>query len=913
MKIKFSFAILVFSMICSSYKSQTWPITVVNSVIDTIPNVFEGQVQSVEIYAGDDNGNRLPWSSAVWNGDIGYLYDQTGERAKGYSLAKIKICKLYKGDLAGAMEIKVLTKSFTLDNVWLEITGSGADADTVMNFLNTPPSHDESGKFDFILPHVSYPKKLYFCDRIDPILSSSYAGAHFYSNFHSILEAPFDLSMGIEQPDGTIKTINAHCALFSYVFDDQNQLQLFLNQITSINPYPYDNCRGTVKTEVPKEVDDGKTTINHTENKRRFSEWFDIANKRLENCKLQQLNLAAKTSANNLALDVINERVVRIGSDNWLEFDVYSSANSSGLYFDNCIMRFQYNTSAFGTSVTANNNIVITRATPYIIPTYVDPMTLVNDFANNSVSVPFGINTNTSPINRIQLSTTPTLMVTIRIKISACNQPANLTFTDQTFLSSFCWYTPAANTSTNTNVIFNNVVYNGNITDQTCKPIITNWTNSEPAGEHKTITITGKYFGDKKSNGAALILRNSDQGNRYPLLMGTNKGGIQAYDLVSWNHNQIVFVLPNVIDSAFYVNPATSATVGPKEVYPGTGKFKIINYANGVAESNAPIVIPHSVNQYVYRTNEYYKYHARLAGYNTRPTTTLTGYRVLINNSVNTAWPNAKPTIKKAMQDWNCATEFQWWIGGDTIPLSNFQDDYSVITTSPTGPLMQTEITTQTCKIGNVRKYWLVSFDIKIQQNVSPYAWNFDTLNANNTGNYDFYSLISHELGHGHQVGHINDSIQDMMWWLGYPIYYPMSLRKTVVGSPDARTAGEYVTDSLLSNFPQCIGVHTPLKVGNCEAFNVSIKKYVGGAFNILVFPNPSNSDEIVRLHCDFPAEKQIEIRLSDITGKQLLKYKVGKTKQLDYELITKEINPGIYLLQIEIDSQTQSFKILKQ
>jgi hypothetical protein len=488
----------------------------------------------------------------------------------------------------------------------------------------------------------------------------------------------------------------------------------------------------------------------------------------------------------------------------------------------------------------------------------------------------------------------------------------NITFVDNTLMGGVCSFATSANQNPLSTFSYDNVYYVGTITDNSCMPIITNWTNNEPAGKHRTITITGKYFGDKKSNGAAVILRNSDQGNRYPLLMGTNKGGVQAYDLVSWDHNQIVFVLPNVFDSAFYLGSVPNVTIGPKEVYPGTGKFKIINYANGVAESNAPMIIPHSVNQYIYRTSEYYKYHASLAGYTTRPTTTLTGYRILVNNSVNTAWSGAKPTIKKAMQDWNCATEIQWWIGGDTT-LSNVQDDYSVITTSPTGPLMQTEITTQTCKIGNVRKYWLVSFDIKIKQNVSPYAWNFDTLNTNNAGDYDFYSLISHELGHGHQVGHINDSIQDMMWWLGYPINYPMSLRKTVIGSPDARTAGEYVTDSLLSNFPQCIGVHTPLKVGNCLGFDVSVKKFGHDALAISVFPNPSALHESVKIQCDLSGESSVSITLRDITGKQIISRQIGKTKRIDYDLETKEIDPGVYLLQINIGIQAHSFKILKQ
>jgi hypothetical protein len=82
-KFKTVFALIIFCMIGNSSKSQTWPMAAINAVIDTIPYIFEGQVQSVEIYAGDDHGNRLPLSSVVWNGDIGYFFDSNGKRAQG--------------------------------------------------------------------------------------------------------------------------------------------------------------------------------------------------------------------------------------------------------------------------------------------------------------------------------------------------------------------------------------------------------------------------------------------------------------------------------------------------------------------------------------------------------------------------------------------------------------------------------------------------------------------------------------------------------------------------------------------------------------------------------------------------------------------------------------------------------------
>lgn len=236
--------LIILCVISSTAKSQTiWDyLTEINTRIATIPYVFEGRVTSVEIYAGEDNGTKLPNSAAVWSGDIGTFYQPNGERAVGFSKAHIKLCKIYKGDLIPTQGVDVLTRSFSL-NVYLLRSGSGSSADTSIQYINSPSSHDPENVYDFMMPKSSYSKKLYFCDRIDPITPAPYAQAEFYSNFHSILEAPFNHPITVTQPDGSVLTKNAYCALVPYGFDDQTQLQNFLNQIQTINPNPTDYCR----------------------------------------------------------------------------------------------------------------------------------------------------------------------------------------------------------------------------------------------------------------------------------------------------------------------------------------------------------------------------------------------------------------------------------------------------------------------------------------------------------------------------------------------------------------------------------------------------------------------------------------------------------------------------------------------
>lgn len=895
--------IVLFGIVNQKMNAQVFNyLAEINAKVATIPFVFEGQVQSVEIFAGDDHGNKLPNSAAVWSGNVGYFYDQAGHEAKGYSLARIKVCKVYKGErLDGGTVFDVLTKSFTLDNVYLLATGSGADADTSIHFLNTPPSHDEAGQFDFILPHVSYPKKLYFADKLEPVSPALYAGRHFYSNFHTLYELPFNIPANVPQPDGSYKRINAYCALIPYVFDDQNQLQLFLNQINTINPNPPDFCRdGALLPEVS--VEDG--TVDNTETIRNYFQWQKTAQERVEIS--QQNSSGNKSSANeDLTLDIRDERVVQIGITNWFEFDIYVSANTSSIYFDQASMRISYNTAAFGSSVILNGNFVVTPATAFNIPSYYN---VSADISGNVIGLAMAPNTSsTITLNRVPLSTSVQKLFTVRIKIQTCYIPVSITFTDQSITENICYFATTPNQSIFTTLNYANVFYNGNITDNSCQPIITNWTNNVPAGINQNVTITGKYFGAYKGSGS-VIFRNADAGNRYPIFQGTNSGGIQAYDVVSWDHKQIVLTLPNVIDSAYFLSGSGTATVvkGPAEVYPGTGKFKVVNYAMGVAESNGVITIPYSVKQWVDRGNPQfgYKVHAKIIDKNGG------GYRILINNRINNAWADAKFVIQKGMRDWSCATGINWFIGGDTT-VKYATDDFCVIDTANLSSLMQTIFSIRTCTTGSKVEYFMRSFDIKVRQNVAPYIWNRDTTGNIPNQDYDFWSAISHELGHGHQLGHINDSLIDLMWWQANPFGYSWLTRKLVKGSPEAVTAGNWVTDSLLGNM-SCAGQMILVYPSNCEDIDTRLKKNSKNPVDISVYPNPSHTDENIKIKFTTEKENDVDLSIYDMTGKQILNEKILKTRNVEYDLKTEDLDAGIYLLQLNIGGNRHSFKILK-
>lgn len=893
----------------------------VTAVVGTVPYIFEGQVESVEVFAGDDAGNRLPLSSVVWSGNIGTYYDSNGDQAKGYSLAKIRVCRVFKGSIEGGTTIKVLTKSFSLDNVCLHIIGT----DTVVNFVHNPISHDDQMEYRPILPHISYEKRIYLADRIDNISSTNYSGQFYRSNFHTKLEIPLNVPAWVTQPTGQRVHLNGYCLLYDYIFDNKNDFDFFLSQIPGINPTPTNYCERDLRGKQNQANEDAgiEVKIDYVENKKNYKEWLDIAVVKMEKAKAeQQTHTSNKTTlVNDLTLNIANDRVIKIGANKWLEFDVLVSANNTGLYFDNAILRLLYSNSAFGNSVVVNSNIVVTRASAYNIPTYVDPMTIINDYAGNSVSIPFGINTSYSPISRIQIPTIPQIMYTVRMKIQNCGVAAGISPTDQSSLSFFCWYTPAANTSTNTNLLFNNVNYYGGINDNTCDPVITAFTNNVPAGVHQKVTIQGKYFGSYKGSGG-VIFRNSDKGNRYPVFAGTNNGGVQAYDILSWTHDKIEIILPGVIDSAYVWQVSSTGTQSiAVDVVPGSGKFKVVNYIGGVKESSTPITIPYAVAQ-VYEggiilNTPYRKTNIHLASLNNN------GYKVQLNTRMynSTYYPNltnVKPVVKKAMKDWSCATGINWFVGADTTK-GRAMDYVCVIDTGRvlgTTAAAATVRNLQFCQVNGVNVYYLRSFDIIVNPFMNTMAggdFTDDTANAMPSGKYDAYSIFSHEFGHAHLLSHANDSINDVMWYRSSPGPYAFINRKLIRYSPDAVSGGNWVTDSLVSTM-SCVGTHVLVSPQGCDASTpVGMMSNSATNDNISVYPNPTSGDETIKIKFGSPNEQISHFVLTDITGKEILKSPLLNNKNAYYDLVLGNIAPGVYLLQIHTDSRNQTFKIIKQ
>lgn len=839
--------------------------------------VFEGTIESVVLYPTDKDENIISKKSARNEGGVNYFYQKDGSLALTTSNAKIKISKIYKGS---AIQINSEINLVASSN---EVTLYFGGIDSTIKYINNSSGHGSNNTM--ISPTAVNEKMIFFCEKDKngnfylTDIKSLVTFNRFYEENIKVTTEPVIYAQG-----------------FGKSFYSRNELLDFLKNEKQLSIPSSEYTTEKKSLNASKNVKENNLSTILEENTSRSNAWLKL--RPAKSINIQQ----NKVLANDITISITGSRILDSASFKWFEFDVSIIANNGSIYFDSFLADVQYNSSAFGTNVVANNNIVAIVDPAFASPTYTNPSAFWSDNASNIFRLPFGT-ASSGPYNRILCPTTLKKALTIRLKIQNCNVLTNIQFTNVAFTGSFCYYTTTANAPLTSSLPFDNGFYNGAINDITCKPIITGFTDNVPAGINRNVTITGKYFGKKKGNGT-VFFRNADQGSQYPPVIGPNGGGLQQYDILFWQDDKIIIRLPTIIDSAV-------ATFGAEPPKIGSGYFKVKNSFLVETQSTSSITIPFAIRQQPVvqpiTSIPYKKYTVNLASNNGN------GYKIQMHTNLtsNTTYTAAKAVIKRAMKAWSCMTNVNWFLGNDTT-LNFNQDGICVINLSSASGLMQTHPEIRPCLASNGEPiFYLKSFDIEINQTPSSGVWKVDTVGPLAVGELDFYAAIQHELGHGHLVQHINDSIKDIMWWQAYPFGATQAQRKNLLSSFGASDGGNFVIDSLIGNLT-CVSNHIDVAPSKCEEF-VGIKKLGYDLFHISVFPNPSYLDEEIKIKFNLEKEEEVYFEIYDITGKRLIKTPIEKFKEVEYSLPTKQISEGVYLLIVNVGAKKQTMKIIKQ
>ena len=260
-------------------------------------------------------------------------------------------------------------------------------------------------------------------------------------------------------------------------------------------------------------------------------------------------------------------------------------------------------------------------------------------------------------------------------------------------------------------------------------PVVVSFSpTSVTAGTGSMLTISGSGFG---SGPGHVQFINSNNGSFF---------SIDTSDILSWTDTQIEVVVP-------------STSVG--FACAGTGAVRVVDQGGATGTSSTNLTVPYAHTNILY---EDVKYGANLVEDNGNGGLTFT----LSTNLCSSSNQDAVNAIGRAMRTWRCTSGVNWVFSTSTSGINSpASDGTNIITWDVGSPLPAGTLGIAYSYYGGCFNggdlYWYVTeVDLNLKQN--GVNWYFCDNPASIPGsNYDFQTVVFHELGHGHQLSHVVD------------------------------------------------------------------------------------------------------------------------------------------------------------
>lgn len=247
------------------------------------------------------------------------------------------------------------------------------------------------------------------------------------------------------------------------------------------------------------------------------------------------------------------------------------------------------------------------------------------------------------------------------------------------------------------------------------------------AGTGSVLTINGTGFGAVQGTGS-VGFKNADDG-------GATFINPLATQYVSWTTTQIQVIVP------------ASA---------GTGVIQVINGSSQSTTSSQTLTITYAEQNVEFDpgtgTEAFQTDHVNNDGNG--------GYTWRMNTGFD-ADAAASAAFTRAFDNWRCNTGIHWEIGATTSVNDAVSDGTNVICYDNASPLSAGILGVcysywSGCASGPTIVWFVSELDIIFDEgsNIFPLTWNFGP-QAPTSSEYDFESVTVHELGHGHQLGHV--------------------------------------------------------------------------------------------------------------------------------------------------------------
>ena len=253
------------------------------------------------------------------------------------------------------------------------------------------------------------------------------------------------------------------------------------------------------------------------------------------------------------------------------------------------------------------------------------------------------------------------------------------------------------------------------------------------AGTFSVLTINGSGFGAVQGT-SFVEFKNADDGGATYV-----KPHASAY--VSWSATQILVKVPST-------NSTSNASAGTGLIRVDVGGVKSTSATNLTIQYNHLNVYSSVAPATIYNTRHINK---QLGGYNWQMFTTF-------NSNVL-----AKASFLRAFQTWRCGTYVKWTSTTTTTVNVAANDGINIIrfdigTELPAGVLGRCTNRFSGCGVNPTQSWFVDELDIVFDDATT---WNFGPA-APTLAQYDFESVAVHELGHGHELGHVINTLEIM-------------------------------------------------------------------------------------------------------------------------------------------------------
>jgi len=309
-------------------------------------------------------------------------------------------------------------------------------------------------------------------------------------------------------------------------------------------------------------------------------------------------------------------------------------------------------------------------------------------------------------------------------------------------------------------------------------PVITSFGNSSAnAGTGDELIVIGQGFGNIKGNGRIeFIDANFGDGRKFKTPF--------SKDYSIWTDTLIKVRIPT-----------RAGTGGIKIVANDSGSFSTFNSLK-INFSHLNVEYQPTGNLKQYYTTDHINDNNK-GGYTFQFNTRFKANSGMVNSFL------------RSMETWRCGTFMNWELGRDTTVKVTAADKVNLV--------RLTDFTDNTlavcysywsgCFITGTNMEWFVNeLDIEVDSTIK---WNLTT-NKPSSSEYDLQSVLSHELGHGHQLGHVIASAEMMHFSIG-------SGQKKASLSTNDLTGGNYVR-AKSTNINVCSGSKlVALNSNNCN------------------------------------------------------------------------------------------------